>query len=82
LIKDLADVLGVPVDKVDLVDLGRMPNELVYVVLRDGILIYVVDWDLARKLIAHMYVRVLGETNLDYVYYRMFRYRISKNIIK
>ncbi|WP_054841691.1 nucleotidyltransferase domain-containing protein [Vulcanisaeta distributa] len=78
LVKDLADALGVPVDKVDLVDLGRAPNELVYVVLRDGVPIYAIDWELARRLIAHMYVRILGESDLDHVYYRVFRDRISK----
>ncbi|GAB6947217.1 hypothetical protein JCM16161A_13470 [Vulcanisaeta sp. JCM 16161] len=78
LVKDLADALGVPVDKVDLVDLSRAPNELVYVVLRDGVPIYAVDWELARRLVARMYVRILGESDLDYVYYRVFRDRISK----
>ncbi|WP_054843248.1 nucleotidyltransferase domain-containing protein [Vulcanisaeta souniana] len=78
LIRDLAQVLGAPADKVDLVDLSKAPNELVYVVLRDGVLIYSADPVLARRLIAHMYVRVLGESDLDHVYYSMFRDRISK----
>ncbi len=78
LIRDLAQVLGAPADKVDLVDLSKAPNELVYVVLRDGVLIYSADPVLARRLIAHMYVRVLGESDLDHVYCSVFRDRISK----
>ncbi|MGC9136683.1 type VII toxin-antitoxin system MntA family adenylyltransferase antitoxin [Caldivirga sp.] len=76
LIKDLATVLSVPVDRVDLVDLSKAPNELIYVVLRDGVPIYAADQDLARKLIAHIYMRILDEVDLDYIYYRVFKDRI------
>ena len=79
LIRDLANALNVPMDMIDLVDLSRAPNELIYAILRDGVVIYPPNAEPALRLIAHMYVRVLGESDLDYMYYRAFRGRASKN---
>lgn len=39
----IAEALGLPPDKVDVVDLARAPNELVYKVLRDGRVLYARD---------------------------------------
>jgi len=38
--------------------------------------IYAADQDLARKLTAHIYMRILDEVDLGYIYYRVFKDRI------
>jgi predicted nucleotidyltransferase len=36
IVNEIAKNFGIPVDRVDLVDLSQAPNELIYKVLRDG----------------------------------------------
>jgi uncharacterized protein YutE (UPF0331/DUF86 family)/predicted nucleotidyltransferase len=57
----IAGVLGVPVDKVDIVDLQVAPNELLYKVIRDYIPLYVSDARRLKKWVLVNYVRILDE---------------------
>jgi len=58
---ELAAALGVPADKVDVVDLQAAPNELLYKVIRDGELLYASDEERFREWLRRSYVRVLDE---------------------
>ena len=58
---ELAAALGVPADKVDVVDLRAAPNELLYRVIRDGRLLYASDEERFREWLRRSYVRVLDE---------------------
>jgi predicted nucleotidyltransferase len=58
---ELAAALGVPADKVDVVDLQAAPNELLYKVIRDGKLLYASDEERFREWLRRSYVRVLDE---------------------
>jgi predicted nucleotidyltransferase len=58
---ELAAALGVPADKIDVVDLQAAPNELLYKVIRDGKLLYASDEERFREWLRRSYVRVLDE---------------------
>jgi len=58
---ELAAALGVPADKVDVVDLQAAPNELLYKVIRDGKLLYASDEERFREWLRRSYIRVLDE---------------------
>jgi predicted nucleotidyltransferase len=58
---ELAAALGVPADKIDVVDLQAAPNELLYKVIRDGELLYASDEERFREWLRRSYVRVLDE---------------------
>lgn len=61
IVAELAAALGVPADKVDVVDLQAAPNELLYKVIRDGELLYASDEERFREWLRRSYVRVLDE---------------------
>jgi hypothetical protein len=58
---ELAAALGVPADKIDVVDLQAAPNELLYKVIRDGELLYASDEERFREWLRRSYIRVLDE---------------------
>ena len=57
----IACKVNIQVDKIDLIDLNKASNELIYKVIRDGKPIYVQDEEALRKWIRRNYVRVLDE---------------------
>jgi len=61
IVAELAAALGVPADKVDVVDLQAAPNELLYKVIRDGKLLYASDEERFREWLRRSYIRVLDE---------------------
>jgi len=74
----LAEVLRVPADQVDVVDLQTAPNELLYKVLRDGKVLYVRSEEQFRKWVRRTYVRVLEEEEcLKETYYTRLRRKIG-----
>ena len=76
--KEISDKLNLPIDKIDLVDLSRASNELIYKILRDGIPLYVRDYESYRRWVVHEYIRVLDEEEgfLE-TYYRRIKRKIS-----
>ena len=76
---ELAAALGVPADKVDVVDLQAAPNELLYKVIRDGKLLYASDEERFREWLRRAYVRVLDEEEcLKETYYARLLRRIGE----
>ncbi len=76
---ELAAALGVPADKIDVVDLRAAPNELLYKVIRDGKLLYASDEERFRKWLRRSYVRVLDEEEcLKETYYARLLRRIRE----
>lgn len=66
--------MNIPPDKVDLVNLNKASNELTYAVLRDGVLIYVDDYEQAVRWLSWRYAILLDEEeNLNHTYYRVLR---------
>jgi predicted nucleotidyltransferase len=61
IVNEIAKNFGIPVDRVDLVDISQAPNELIYKVLRDGKTLYVKDWNMYRRIVLWEYIRVLDE---------------------
>jgi uncharacterized protein YutE (UPF0331/DUF86 family) len=76
--KEISDKLNFPIDKIDLVDLSRASNELIYKILRDGIPLYVRDYESYRRWVVHEYIRILDEEEgfLE-TYYRRIKRKIS-----
>ena len=67
---EMADLLGVPADRVDIVDLQVAPNELLYKVIRDYVPIYVSDNERFKRWVSENYIRVLDEEeSLKETYY-------------
>jgi predicted nucleotidyltransferase/uncharacterized protein YutE (UPF0331/DUF86 family) len=76
---ELAAALGVPADKVDVVDLQAAPNELLYKVIRDGELLYASDEERFREWHRRSYVRILDEEEcLKETYYARLLRRIRE----
>ncbi|MET1160271.1 MAG: HepT-like ribonuclease domain-containing protein [Thermoprotei archaeon] len=73
----ISDKLGIPIDKVDIIDLYSAPNELIYKVLRDGKLVYAENPSFYRKWVRWEYIRILDEENLMDTYYRRFYKKIK-----
>ena len=74
----LAEALGAPADKVDIVDLQTAPNELLYKVIRDGKLLYTSSEEQFRKWVRETYVKVLDEEeSLKESYYAKLRRKIE-----
>ncbi len=66
----ISSATGIPVDRIDVVDLSNAPNSLVYKVLRDGKLLYIRDENLYRRWVRWNYIRILDEEDLMDTYYR------------
>jgi hypothetical protein len=76
---ELAAALGVPADKIDIVDLQAAPNELLYKVIRDGKLLYASDEERFREWLRRSYIRVLDEEEcLKETYYARLLRRIRE----
>jgi predicted nucleotidyltransferase/uncharacterized protein YutE (UPF0331/DUF86 family) len=74
----ISEGLGIPLDRIDLVDLTKAPNELVYKVLRDGKPVFVRDWSLYRRFVLWEYIRVLDEEEgFTEIYYRRLRSKLK-----
>jgi len=77
----IADFLGVPADKVDIVDLQVAPNELLYKVIRDQVPLYVSDNERFKRWMSANYVRVLDEEeSLKETYCVRLEKNLRKNI--
>jgi predicted nucleotidyltransferase len=75
----LAAALGVPADKIDVVDLQAAPNELLYKVIRDGKLLHASDEERFREWHRRSYIRVLDEEEcLKETYYARLLRRIRE----
>lgn len=74
----LAEALGAPADKVDIVDLQTASNELLFKVIRDGKLLYTSSEERFRKWVRETYVKVLDEEeSLKESYYAKLRRKIE-----
>ena len=77
----MVDLLGVPADKVDIVDLQVAPNELLYKVIRDQVPLYVSDNERFKRWMSANYVRVLDEEeSLKETYCVRLEKNLRKNI--
>jgi predicted nucleotidyltransferase/uncharacterized protein YutE (UPF0331/DUF86 family) len=77
----IADLLGVPADKVDIVDLQVAPNELLYKVIRDYVPIYVSEDERFKRWVSENYVRVLDEEEfLKETYYVRLEKKLKQHI--
>jgi len=77
----IADLLGVPADKVDIVDLQVAPNELLYKVIRDHVPIYVSEDERFKRWVSENYIRVLDEEeSLKETYYVRFEKKLRQHI--
>jgi len=74
----IGEALDIPLDRIDLVDLSKAPNELMYKVLRDGKPLFVRDWSLYRRFVLWEYIRVLDEEEgFAETYYRRLRSKLK-----
>jgi predicted nucleotidyltransferase len=74
----IGEGLGVPLDKIDVVDLFKAPNELIYKVLRDGKPLFVRDWSLYRRFVLWKYIRVLDEEEgFTQTYFKRLRNKLK-----
>jgi predicted nucleotidyltransferase/uncharacterized protein YutE (UPF0331/DUF86 family) len=74
----IGEALDIPLDRIDLVDLSKAPNELIYKVLRDGKPLFVRDWSLYRRFVLWEYNRVLDEEEgFAETYYRRLRSKLK-----
>jgi len=77
----IADFLGVPADKVDIVDLQVAPNELLYKVIRDQVPLYVSDNERFKRWVSENYIRVLDEEeSLKETYYVRLEKKLRQHI--
>jgi len=75
----IGEALDIPLDRIDLVDLSKAPNELMYKVLRDGKPLFVRDWSLYRRFVLWEYIRVLDEEEgFTETYYRRLRSKLKQ----
>jgi len=63
--------------EVDVVDLSKAPNELLYKVLRDAVPLYVEDERWFKSWVAREYSRILDEEDLMDIYYRRLQARLQ-----
>ncbi len=68
---EIADRLGVPADKVDLVALNMADRGLIPRILREARVIYSKDESLRKRWERRAYLEVLRETDLDALYTAM-----------
>jgi hypothetical protein len=74
----IGEALDIPLDRIDLVDLSKAPNELMYKVLRDGKPLFVRDWSLYGRFVLWEYIRVLDEEEgFTETYYRRLRSKLK-----
>jgi predicted nucleotidyltransferase/uncharacterized protein YutE (UPF0331/DUF86 family) len=74
----IGEALDIPLDRIDLVDLSKAPNELMYKVLRDGKPLFVRDWNVYRRFVLWEYIRVLDEEEgFTETYYRRLRSKLK-----
>uniref|UniRef100_A0A7C1CDZ5 DUF86 domain-containing protein n=1 Tax=Thermofilum adornatum TaxID=1365176 RepID=A0A7C1CDZ5_9CREN len=77
----IADLLGVPADKVDIVDLQVATNELLYKVIRDHVPIYVSEDERFKRWVSENYIRVLDEEeSLKQTYYVRLEKKLRQHI--
>ncbi|WP_288005044.1 nucleotidyltransferase domain-containing protein [Thermofilum sp.] len=77
----IAELLGVPADKVDIVDLQVAPNELLYKVIRDQVPLYVSDNERFKRWVSENYIRVLDEEeSLKETYYVRLEKKLRQHI--
>ncbi|NAZ24141.1 MAG: DUF86 domain-containing protein [Thermofilum sp.] len=77
----MADLLGVPADEVDIIDLQVAPNELLYKVIRDYVPIYISDNERFKRWISENYIRVLDEEeSLKQTYYVRLEKKLRQHI--
>jgi len=76
----ISDSINVPADKIDLIDLSKASNELIYKVIRDGKPLYVSDEEFLRRWIRLNYIRILDEESSLNVIYEVHRRKIERAI--
>jgi len=79
LIEKISNETGIPVDKIDLIDLSGASNELIYEVIRSSIPLYVSNRDEYRRWIADNYLRILDEEDLMDIYFKRLMRKIREN---
>jgi len=67
-------------DKVDIIDLNKASNDLIYKVIRDGKPLYVADYNFLRRWIRSNYIRVLDEEDLMDIFYKRLRRKIKETL--
>jgi len=77
----IAENINTPPDKIDLIDLTKTPNELIYKVLRDGIPLYVKNQETYRRIILREYIRILDEEEgLKETYYKTLKRKLKQHL--
>lgn len=77
---DVAEALGIPADKVDIVALNKADTILISRVFKEGEVIYSDDEELRRKWERETYLKILGETDLTNVYVGRVLKRLETDI--
>jgi predicted nucleotidyltransferase len=78
---EIAENINTPPDKIDLIDLTKTPNELIYKVLRDGIPLYVKNKETYRRMIMREYIRILDEEEgLKETYYKTLKRKLKQHL--
>jgi len=75
----LSEKIGVPPDKIDVIDLYSASNKLVCKVIRDGKPVYVENLDSYKNWVRREYLRILDEEDLMDTYYSRFYRKIPRN---
>lgn len=79
---ETAENINAKPDNIDLIDLIKTPNELIYKVLRYEIPLYVKNQEIYRRITLRVYIRILDkEEGLKETYYKALK-RKTKTTFK
>jgi hypothetical protein len=71
---ETAENINAKPDNIDLIDLIKAPNELIYKVLRYEIPLYVKNQEIYRRITLRVYIRILDvEEGLKETYYKALK---------
>ena len=71
---ETAENINAKPDNIDLIDLIKTPNELIYKVLRYEIPLYVKNQEIYRRITLRVYIRILDEEEgLKETYYKALK---------
>lgn len=77
---DIAEALGTPSDRIDVVALNKADSILVARIFKEGKILYSDDEELRRKWERETYLKMLRENDLTYTYLnRVFKKKLIKN---
>jgi hypothetical protein len=71
---ETAENINAKPDRIDLIDLTKTPNELIYKILRYKIPLYVKNQEIYRRITLRVYIRILDEEEgLKETYYKALK---------